>query len=201
VESQAFSSTRASLKMLEYSQQQSTWNKIEEIQTVIGKNGLTKDKCEGDRKTPIGLFRIGTGFGTHAAPDSCHWPYRLTSQNDFWVDDPDSADYNQWVRYEGDPHKRWKSFERLAIPAYAYAAVIEYNVYPVIPGKGSAIFLHVWQGPESPTAGCVAMSEEDMKRLLQWLSPEHNPHIAIGTQHELTQIIPFAQTNHTTRGN
>jgi L,D-peptidoglycan transpeptidase YkuD (ErfK/YbiS/YcfS/YnhG family) len=56
------------------------------------------------------------------------------------VDDIKSPDYNQWVRYSGDPHKRWKSFERLAIAPYAYAAVIEYTESPIIAGKGSAIF-------------------------------------------------------------
>ncbi|MBP3432213.1 MAG: L,D-transpeptidase family protein [Alistipes sp.] len=32
-----------------------------------------------------------------------------------------------------------------------------------------------WQEPR----GCVAMAEEDVKRLVEWLDPKQNPHIVI----------------------
>jgi L,D-peptidoglycan transpeptidase YkuD (ErfK/YbiS/YcfS/YnhG family) len=58
---------------------------------------------------------------------------------------------------------------------YRFGVVIEYNMNPVISGRGSAIFLHVWRGPDKPTAGCVALSEPDVLKILGWLDPALNP--------------------------
>ena len=53
--------------------------------------------------------------------------------------------------------------------------MLEHNTDPVVPGKGSAIFLHVWSGPGKPTAGCVAAAEADVRRLLGWLDRARRP--------------------------
>jgi L,D-peptidoglycan transpeptidase YkuD (ErfK/YbiS/YcfS/YnhG family) len=191
VEASDYTTNQAVVRMFEYGPSNTAWKRVGQFCAVIGKNGITEHKVEGDMKTPMGLFRLGTAFGTLPAPSASVWPYRLTSQKDFWVDDPDSEDYNQWVRYEGDPLERWKSFERLAIAPYAHAAVIQYNTDPVVRGKGSAIFLHIWDHPHSYTAGCVAAETSQIERLIRWMLPDNNPHIAIGTSRELEQIIPF----------
>jgi len=154
------------------------WRFIDEMPAVLGRNGLTDDKREGDGKTPIGCFQIGTAFGTDPSLQIV-WPYRLAGPCDYWVDDPDSPDYNRWVEYSGDPNERWKSYERLAIPLYEHALVIRYNEDPVIPGKGSAIFFHRWSDPDIPSAGCITASEENTTRVLRWLQPKMNPVLAI----------------------
>ena len=102
-------------------------------------------------------------------------PYRQATADDFWVDDPASPQYNRWVSGKTDA----KSFEKLRQPAYKYAAVIEYNTDPVVPGKGSAIFLHVWSGPEKATAGCVAVRAQTMQDLLSWLDKDRHPVIVL----------------------
>jgi len=84
--------------------------------------------------------------------------------------------------YEGDPKERWNSFEKLRIPAYKYAVGINYNVTNIEPGKGSAISLHIWQGPNKGTSGCTAVSEENMLKILKWLDPNKKPIIIQGTQ-------------------
>jgi L,D-peptidoglycan transpeptidase YkuD (ErfK/YbiS/YcfS/YnhG family) len=63
---------------------------------------------------------------------------------------------------------------------YKYGIVIEYNTSPVIKGNGSAIFLHIWKGESVPTAGCVAVSEENILKILQWLDPAASPLIIMG---------------------
>jgi hypothetical protein len=40
------------------------------------------------------------------------------------------------------------------------------------PGKGSCIFAHLWRKPGEATAGCTAMPQENMQRLLDWLRPQ-----------------------------
>jgi L,D-peptidoglycan transpeptidase YkuD (ErfK/YbiS/YcfS/YnhG family) len=143
---------------------------------VIGPKGFAKwdEKRESDGCTPRGVYRIGTAFGDAPTLDT-GLDYRQATADDFWVDDADSPRYNRWVH--GKPAA--KSFEKLLQPAYKYAAVIEYNTDPVVPGAGSAIFLHVWSGPDRPTAGCVALAEADLKVLLKWLDRRRKPVILL----------------------
>ena len=63
---------------------------------------------------------------------------------------------------------------------YKYCLVIEYNTNPVVKGKGSAIFFHL--GIKKPyfTLGCVAIYEENMKTMVNWLDPKQNPVIIMG---------------------
>jgi L,D-peptidoglycan transpeptidase YkuD (ErfK/YbiS/YcfS/YnhG family) len=138
-------------------------------------------KREGDGKAPSGIFPFGTAFGYAAEPvPGSRWPYRQATETDFFVDDVDSRDYNQWIRLrmpQRDPGQRWKSFERMrrADLLYRHGLVVQHNTTPAIPGSGSAIFLHIWRGPGQPTAGCTAMAEADLIRLLKWLRPLHHP--------------------------
>jgi D-alanyl-D-alanine dipeptidase len=67
---------------------------------------------------------------------------------------------------------------------YKYGVVIEYNMHPIVKGKGSAIFLHVWKSGDS-TLGCVSMSEEMILSILGWLDPAKKPLIIMGTESEL----------------
>jgi len=151
------------------------------IPAVVGRNGVNKQK-EGDGKSPTGIFSFGTAFGTEKKPAGVKMPYRQTTDYDYWIDDVNSPDYNTWVTYEGNPKERWNSFEKLKISAYKYAVVINYNVTNIQPGKGSAIFLHVWQGQNKPTSGCTAISEANMLKILKWLDPNKKPIIIQGTQ-------------------
>lgn len=60
---------------------------------------------------------------------------------------------------------------------YHYSIVINYNMNPIVSGKGSAIFLHCIN--QSYTAGCVAVPEETMLFILQWLDGNSTPYILI----------------------
>ena len=54
--------------------------------------------------------------------------------------------------------------------AYPYLAVIEFNMRPTVPGRGSGIFLHAQTG--RPTNGCVSLRRGDLRSVLRWLRPE-----------------------------
>jgi L,D-peptidoglycan transpeptidase YkuD (ErfK/YbiS/YcfS/YnhG family) len=54
---------------------------------------------------------------------------------------------------------------------YDLVVVIGYNTDPVVPGRGSAIFLHVAREDFSPTAGCIAIARDVLVRLLGLLGP------------------------------
>ena len=136
----------------------------------LGKNGFRKDKREGDGATPTGVFTFGRAFGNAEDPGAL-LPYQRITPDDVWVDDPASKFYNQWARMDA-PDADWSSAERLVDygKQYKYVASINYNTAPIVPGKGSAIFLHV--AINRPTAGCVAVSEAAMVFFLGFIEKE-----------------------------
>jgi L,D-peptidoglycan transpeptidase YkuD (ErfK/YbiS/YcfS/YnhG family) len=138
---------------------------------ALGKGGLSSNKNEGDGATPRGEYALRGLFyrpDRLEAPRSPWMPQALTPF-DGWCDDAGHADYNQWVRL---PHPA--SCEKLWREDHAYDLIVPlgYNDDPILPGRGSAIFLHVAQPDFRPTEGCVALSREDLIQLLGLLGPD-----------------------------
>ncbi|MDR1020872.1 MAG: L,D-transpeptidase family protein, partial [Synergistaceae bacterium] len=144
-----------------------SWSERVRANGFVGRNGVSRVKKEGDGKTPAGFFSFGAAFGVADDPGSAT-PYAKLDDGDLWVDDPKSEHYNRWVK-RGSTEQDWSSAEDLSkeTVAYKYAIAINYNTDPVVKGNGSAIFLHC--STNSPTAGCVSVSEEDMARLLKFI--------------------------------
>ena len=145
----------------------------------IGKNGfsLPNQKVEGDGKSPTGIFRLGKLFSyekrLHTLLEN-----QQTTKDDKWIDDPNSPDYNTYINGSTDA----KSYENLLLnnDAYKYCTVIEYNTNPIVKEKGSAIFFHLGIKKPYSTLGCVAINEESMKLMVNWLDPKQNPSIIMG---------------------
>ena len=135
------------------------WEKKLSAGCYIGRNGFSADRKEGDGTTPVGSFKIVYAFGNAANPGT-KMKYRRTTENS-WLSS-EKATYNQWVETSGTING-----ERLrSISLYKYAMWIGYNVNPTVYNKGSAIFLHC-KGSRTSTAGCVAVSETMMKKILK----------------------------------
>jgi L,D-peptidoglycan transpeptidase YkuD (ErfK/YbiS/YcfS/YnhG family) len=151
---------------------------------TIGAKGFASfdKKLEGDGKSPTGMFSLGTAFGYNPSITT-KMPYRQVRDDDFWVDDVRSADYNRWVK--GRPQAVSMEKMKREDGLYSYGVVIEYNMDPIVRGKGSAIFLHRWQEKGKSTRGCVAMPEDQILRLLAWLDPAQKPLIIMGTESDL----------------
>ena len=152
----------------------------------VGVNGIRTHRREGDGTTPAGTFRIGrTMYGVEANP-GVRFRYVRLRCGDWWVEDPRSHAYNTFRRVGcgRTPPFRVTSgdmgSERRAFP---YLAVVEFNMRPVVRGRGSGIFLHAQTG--GPTAGCISLSRANLVRVLRWLSPRAKPHIVIGTSARL----------------
>lgn len=147
---------------------------------TVGRNGIARigTKKEGDGCTPAGVFAISMAFG-YAPTCNTKLNYRQVTDLDYWVDDPKSPDYNRWIQ-GAKPNFSYEDLRRKD-DAYRLAAVIEYNTHSIgiVPGRGSAIFLHIWSGPGKPTAGCVALSSDHIETLLKWLDKSKHPTIVI----------------------
>ena len=138
----------------------------------IGKNGLTKEKEEGDLKTPVGKFKLGIAFGIHPKEKIKIDPsfiYKEINKNLYWVDDINSVYYNQLVDIT-KVNKDWISAESLIENKIPYEYAIEIKTNPSnIKGKGSAIFIHCKN--KNYTAGCISLPKDKMIELLSIINP------------------------------
>jgi L,D-peptidoglycan transpeptidase YkuD (ErfK/YbiS/YcfS/YnhG family) len=177
----------ARLAALEFDDVQ--WNfRLPPIPAKIGVNGFGKLR-EGDLKSPEGIYRIRGGFGWGAVDEPLRIPWRKSAHNDYFIDDPHSPYYNQWLRTDEPIATFAASWETLYIPQYKFSIDFDFNKENVT-GLGSAIFLHVWKGPHVPTAGCTAISEAAMSLIVHWLDLDKKPLII---QAESTEIFKLLQ--------
>jgi L,D-peptidoglycan transpeptidase YkuD (ErfK/YbiS/YcfS/YnhG family) len=121
-------------------------------------------------------------YGVGANP-AVRYRYHRIVCGDWWVEDSGSPFYNQFrhVRCGSRPPFRIVSEDMSRSPtAYRHLAVIDYNTNPIVPGRGSGIFLHVSHG--NPTLGCVSLPLPQLLTILRWLRPASQPLIVIGTR-------------------
>ncbi len=152
-------------------------------------------KQEGDRCAPAGVFELGEFLGyAAAAPAGVSYPYTQSTSSVRWIDDPQSAHYNKMVDEKMTPRvvsgkAQWNSAEKMKInaPDYKYVIFVKHNAAG-IPGKGSAIFLHLNSVKKTPTAGCTAMDEEPMLRLLHWIDAKKQPLLVQMPRSEYTEV-------------
>ncbi len=147
----------------------------------VGWNGLRVNRREGDGTTPIGTFPIlPRMFGNQPNP-GVRFAYSRLRCGDWWVEDPRSPVYNTFQRIGcgvKPPFKVTTPDMSRSRRAYAYLAVIGFNTSPVVPGRGSGIFLHV--EVHSSTNGCVSLPRHQLLRVLRWLAPAAVPRVVIG---------------------
>jgi L,D-peptidoglycan transpeptidase YkuD (ErfK/YbiS/YcfS/YnhG family) len=129
---------------------------------ALGRSGIKVDKREGDGATPAGSFalrRVLYRPDKWPVPPASGLPVGPIAPDDGWCDDPVSPLYNRSVRLPFAPghEKLWRDDG-----LYDLIVVVGYNDDPVLPGLGSAIFLHVAREGYAPTAGCVAFSRQDL---------------------------------------
>ena len=127
----------------------------------VGKNGFSRNKKEGDNKTPIGIFNLGNIYYREdriIKPISKLKKIKI-KRNMRWCDDPKSKNYNKLIKIK----KNLKiSYEKLFRKdnKYDLFILIKYNYKKTYRNKGSAIFLHLTKN-YLPTQGCIAIKKED----------------------------------------
>lgn len=152
-------------KVILYNKDNGKWKKILSCSGEVGKNGIDKQR-EGDKKTPTGIFNLTHGFGIKKNPGT-KVPYVKVNSNLYWCGDQNY--YNQLIDITEKPHHCTGEHLIDYTQCYAYGMFLDYNK-ECIPGKGSAIFLHC-KGNSGYTAGCVAVSQENMIKILRSVEP------------------------------
>ncbi len=125
----------------------------------IGKNGLKKNKIEGDKCTPKGTFKLGTLYYRKDKVKKLTTSLKTKNikRNMGWCNDSKNKFYNQEVKVNKNI-KHEKLFRKDY--KYNYLLVIEYNTKKIKPNKGSAIFIHLTKNFKA-TAGCIALLQKD----------------------------------------
>jgi L,D-peptidoglycan transpeptidase YkuD (ErfK/YbiS/YcfS/YnhG family) len=141
----------------------------------VGGHGVGHTR-EGLDRTPVGVFTLTQAFGNQAN-NGTRLPYFRAGPDDWWDENPSSAQYNEHVRSRSSPGDASENLY-YAGPAYAHAVVINYNTDPVVKGAGSGFFLH--DGDGAPTTGCVAIPPNDLNWVMRWINPALDPVISIG---------------------
>lgn len=154
-----------------------------EVRCALGRAGVcpATDKREGDGGTPAGVWpvrRVLWRPDKLAAPSS-RLPGRPLEPDDGWCDAPLDPAYNRPVRlpYAATAERMWREDG-----IYDLVVVLGYNDAPVVPGAGSAIFMHVARPDYGPTEGCIALALEDLVLLVGLAAPGDAVRVALGAQ-------------------
>lgn len=149
------------------------------VRCALGSGGVipAEVKREGDHCSPIGRWPLRRVF---YRPDRVSAPYSalpiapLTPEMG-WCDAPEDANYNRPVRhpYTASAEHLWR-----ADSVYDILVILGHNDDPVLPGRGSAIFLHLARPDYRPTEGCIALAQVDLLDALALAKPGHALEIA-----------------------
>jgi L,D-peptidoglycan transpeptidase YkuD (ErfK/YbiS/YcfS/YnhG family) len=141
------------------------------FQCRIGRGGLAHLKREGDGKAPIGTWELRRGFyrGDKMLRPVTGLSLRQMRQTDGWCEDPSSGQYNRFVKLPFGPghETMWRSDD-----AYDLVFETSHNERPRVRRGGSAIFFHLTRPGANATAGCVAVSANDMRKILLRCGPK-----------------------------
>jgi len=132
------------------------------MRCAVGRGGIGANKREGDGITPVGKWRMrALLFRPDRLPRAplTGLPLRGLRPEDGWCDDPGDSLYNRPVKLPFRAHAEnlWRNDG-----VYDLIVALGYNDDPPVPGRGSAIFLHVARPDFSPTEGCVALAHDDL---------------------------------------
>lgn len=143
-----------------------------ETRCAIGMGGVVAAaaKREGDGASPVGKWlmrRVYYRPDRLDAPETA-LPVVALTPDDGWCDAPDDPLYNRPITlpYPASHEKMWRE-------DHVYDVVVElgYNDNPPMPGRGSAIFMHLARPDWSGTEGCVALALPDLLSVLKSAGP------------------------------
>ena len=138
---------------------------------ALGRGGRRGDKREGDGTTPVGswIMRRLLYRADRLAPPETALPAAAIGRADGWCDAPGDPRYNLPVTlpHPASAETLWREDD-----VYDLIVPLGYNDDPVVPGVGSAIFLHLARPDFSPTEGCVALALPDLLVVLRDANPQ-----------------------------
>ena len=140
------------------------------VPVALGASGIRPDKREGDGATPRGAFRLVRLWWRRdrAQRPPTRLPVRHIRQSDAWCENPRDRRYNRRIELAADAgdDRLWREDH-----LYDFVIELDHNTRPRVAGRGSAVFVHLARPGFRPTAGCVALAPESLRRLLARFGP------------------------------
>ena len=147
---------------------------------ILGWNGVTSDKWEGDGCTPAGTYTLRRVFyrKDRVTALKTSLPKHPITKSDGWCDDPEHSLYNMLVHLpiEASHEKLWREDN-----CYDIVVALGHNDTQVVPYRGSAIFMHVAAPDRRPTEGCIALDLQALTTILAECDPDEKIHIQLAT--------------------
>ena len=132
----------------------------------IGKKGSTKNKKEGDKKTPKGIFEIEHLYFRKdriKKPSTSLKCIEIKKEMGWCNDILFPKKYNKLFKIKKKiKHEKLKRNDN----KYDLLIPIKHNFTKPIVGLGSCIFIHLTKDYK-PTAGCIALKEKDFLIILK----------------------------------
>ena len=151
------------------------WKQILAAPAYVGWNGVCEDAehWEGCGQTPMGTYHFNKAFGIAEDP-GCAIPYVKVDNDTYWSGDMRAGmHYNEMVDIKDFPDLDLTFSEHIVDASYGYRYCLNISFNEAgTPGRGSAIFLHCAVPGKMFTGGCVAVSEEMMKEIMQLVRPD-----------------------------
>ncbi len=145
---------------------------------ALGRNGVTSDKWESDGCTPAGTYALRKVLYRQDRVTNLKTvlPTHPIRKSDGWCDDPEHSFYNMLVQLPvaASHEKLWRED-----PCYDIVVALGHNDAPIVPYRGSAIFMHVAAADHRPTEGCVALDLQSITTILAGCDPNENIHIQL----------------------
>ena len=139
------------------------------LKCSVGKSGITSFKKEGDLTTPKGIFGLDKLYyrKDRIKLVKCKVKKKIIKKKMGWCDDSRSKKYNKEINFPFK-YRAEKLYRKDNV--YDLFINIKYNFWPVVKGKGSAIFLHIADRKYKPTKGCIGLSKRDFLKILPLIS-------------------------------
>ncbi len=138
---------------------------------LIGHAGIGQKSREGDGLTPVGRWKLVYFLyrSDRISKPRSQLPGFAIKQQDSWNDRSGSRNYNLplAITLPNSSESLWR-----ADHLYDIVVILNHNSRPAIPGRGSAIFMHL-HGPDSNyTHGCIALNQPDLLKVLGCCGPK-----------------------------
>ena len=146
---------------------------------AVGKRGIGYKKKEGDLITPKGLYKIKYILYRKDRVKKIKSKIRkiIIRKNMGWCNDIRSNNYNKLIKLP-TVYNHEKLYKKENI--YDVILVLNFNMYPIIKNKGSAIFIHIAKKNYKKTEGCVAIKKMQLLKIIKEL--KKNTCVKIETQ-------------------
>ena len=136
-----------------------------QFRCVIGRNGISNKKIEGDFCTPKGIFKLENLFyrKDRVNLEKCELNVKNINKKMVWCNDSSSIYYNKLTKIN-----KKITYEKIFRndDKYNYIIPLNYNRKNIKKNKGSAIFMHLTKDYK-PTSGCIAISKNDFEILIK----------------------------------